>query len=477
MSLNTKRRATTQPPPPQSNDGVGERATGAVVAGHYKLLPWVTAKRARQLVIGGTGLVGAYDEEELANRDSYLEGLWQKAREHFSFFLRTGLTTDQILLHMAYWLYFIKGAIVDCAPYGFNMAPRPIPRPPRTFPTPRLSLTPGNTEASTYLLKMINFFAFQPLLHTCYSQKKRRPPYPAYAMVAAIIIGISKKIGSARELADWLKKNPVIARECGFTFNYRTLRVQTPAHSTISAFMHRVGPRNLETVSEPIVENLGEVCPDFGKEIAADATVIKAYSNYRRKPHSDPDARLGYARKENGRDKFVFGYKAHIMVDTTPTMTPNGEVQRDIPITVEVGPATSSEKTWYAKQFIKTWNQVDVRVIIADAGYFSGKNEGITMKYAVTPIIDIPKGRGKHTPRPIQPGSKEWNDYLKKQRGSIERVNSRLKGLFNVERDLYVRGREQVEVHMRLRIITMQLLALAAQTANFGSPRAIVQWR
>ncbi len=125
---------------------------------------------------------------------------------------------------------------------------------------------------------------------------------------------------SVYDLIRTLYDNPFIAKACGINSPW-----EIPSQPTFSRFFARLASQRFRTlvrnISRSLTRRLYETLPDFGKSVAIDSTDIKAWSNGAKKGKngkvSDPDA--GWVVKTNteGNKKFVWGYKAHTLCDTT----------------------------------------------------------------------------------------------------------------------------------------------------------------
>ena len=113
-----------------------------------------------------------------------------------------------------------------------------------------------------------------------------------------------------------LENNPYIAQACGII-----TPDDIPSKFAYSRFVHKLQTRRNVALVKDIMRTLTRRCyetfPDFGRSVAIDATALKAWSNGRKKRTSDPDAGWVIKADTAGKPKFTWGYKMHIMVDTT----------------------------------------------------------------------------------------------------------------------------------------------------------------
>ena len=120
---------------------------------------------------------------------------------------------------------------------------------------------------------------------------------------------------SSAALVRTLQNNPYIAQACGIA-NPKAI----PSKFAYSRFMRKLQVPNNVVLVKNIMRNLTcrcyETFPNFAKCVAIDATDLKAWSNGSKKRKTDPDTGWVIKADSNGKRKFVWGYKMHLMVDT-----------------------------------------------------------------------------------------------------------------------------------------------------------------
>ena len=186
-------------------------------------------------------------------------------------------------------------------------------------------------------------------------------------------------IGSVSDLKRKFEENAAYAAWCGF-------EGRLPSRSTLSRFRTRLAL--LRKLMMParrrmLLELMGWEL-SFGEELAIDCTFVPAWSNGRRKPHSDPDARFGHSTKNRGRMKteLDLGYKMHMVVCaligvplsviTTPADVPEAKMLRpQLELTRAMAPA------------------LRLRSISADKGYDSRANTEAVIAAGADPVMDI----------------------------------------------------------------------------------------
>jgi len=245
-----------------------------------------------------------------------------------------------------------------------------------------------------------------------------------------------------------LENNPYIAQACGIS-NSDAL----PSKFAYSRFLRKLEePRYavcVKKIMRALTRQCYEVFPDFGKSVAIDATDLKAWSNGSKTKKSDPDAGWVVKGDTNGKRKFVWGYKMHLMVDT----------RHELPIAVNITTGNTADirqATPLLSQARKTYSKFYPQYVICDAGYSSGQLR-ITIKrwWAAQAIIKAPRNHkkwfAKETP--------EWK-VIFNRRVAVERVFGRMKDHRRLNK-ITVRRLRKVTVHSLLPIIVTQAVALA----------------
>ena len=148
--------------------------------------------------------------------------------------------------------------------------------------------------------------------------------------VAMTFLGVPSFAALIRALED----NAALREVCGIkSFD------SIPSTFAYSRFLRKLQqPLNLiavKNIFRELVRRCYATFPDFGKDVAIDATDIRAWSNARHNPPTDPDA--GWVVKEDtqGKKKFVWGYKVHLLADAT----------HELPIAVNVSAGNVGDVT------------------------------------------------------------------------------------------------------------------------------------
>jgi transposase len=242
-----------------------------------------------------------------------------------------------------------------------------------------------------------------------------------------------------------LRNNPYVADACGVN------GAGIPSKFAYSRFMRRLQEKHNEVLIKNIMRKLTRKCyetlPNFGKDVAIDSTDIKAWSNGGKTRRSDPDAGWIVKGGTNGKRKFVWGYKLHLLVD----------VAAEIPIAANVtrgNLADVNQATPLLAQARLTYGAFHPEHVICDAGYNSGKLRKLVKKqYHAEPII-----KARKTDRWIVEETPEWQQIFD-HRTAVERCFSRMKTQKRLN-NITVRSRRKVSVHSLIPVIVTQAMAL-----------------
>ena len=202
-------------------------------------------------------------------------------------------------------------------------------------------------------------------------------------MWRAYLIKFCLKIRFNNDLLERLRGNPKLREVCGFGS-------EVPSESAFSRFISRLADHQplVHQCLVGLTNKLRKALPSLGKVVAIDSTLFPSYSNPNRRHVSDPDARWGLkhsARAKVGGEEFGWGYKMHLLSDTTHGLpldfiiTP--VIQGDSPMLPSVVQQAQQTYPWLRPQFL-----------LADKGYDSQANHAFLVKKGVTPVIHLRKG-------------------------------------------------------------------------------------
>jgi len=313
-------------------------------------------------------------------------------------------------------------------------------------------------ESSCVILSKLKLDDIEKVVNEAYHKDgPGRPPRKPMGIFKALLAKRLQQIPSERELCRRLWTDDNLRMLCDVEAE------QNPYHpSQLSRFKKRVGARRLQRIIGKLLMELLKGGVIKGETVVLDATFVKAYS--RRDPHensrglSDPEARVG----RNGRT-FELGYKLHIASDA----------KSELPLAVIAAPANRNEKKHASALFRKAMKAAGQRMktLVADSQYSSRKLREQLSAHNVKTAIPYPSNQGKEKKTLLRVDKYfrthgpacERQTYT--ERGAVERVNSRLKEQFCLERHR-VRGLERITIHALLCIIAMLLNALTALRLN-----------
>jgi len=302
-------------------------------------------------------------------------------------------------------------------------------------------------------------------------RRRGRPGYDPEILWRCFVTYYALGLESVCALLRLLRDNPFIAEACG-------VKDEMPSQPTLSRFGTKLSKRwaslEVKRVFRKLTLALYDTLPDFGKSVAIDSTDIKAWSNGSKKGKkrhvfdltgpghprhpgrvSDPDA--GWCVKTNteGNKKYVWGYKVHILADTT----------YELPIALDVSRGNFHDSRAAApllRQARVAHGTFHPRYVLADAAYSSDRlRQHVRRQYRAEPIIDPNAAHTRAVAR--TPKTAEWK-AIYNRRTAVERLNGRLKGFYKLN-DVRVRGRMKLAVHAMLSAIILLATAVAYPTA------------
>lgn len=266
-----------------------------------------------------------------------------------------------------------------------------------------------------------------------------------HCLVAKYVMGLSSTDALIREL----NNNPLVARVCGIDSPEAI-----PHKSTFSRFIARLSKYNttarLKDVSRSLVRDCYANLPGFGERVAIDSTTLKGWVNGGKPRPSDKEARWSVKKNTQGKQEFTLGWKLHLMVDC--------EYELPIAANVTPGNAHDGRRASHVLREARFGASGAFRpeYVMADKGYSSKElRDLIHRQYRAIPVIDIPSNQKKTLAIYAEQLTLPEYIALRKQRGAIERVNSRLKGQRSLNR-ITTRGLRKVTVHCYLALIAMQ---------------------
>ena len=213
-------------------------------------------------------------------------------------------------------------------------------------------------------------------------------------MIAKQVFGFAKMTDFHRELM----RNPTLVKMCGAPLS-KTPDKRIPSLHALYRFWHLLQKyeSDIQEIFYTVLLAVKQQLPDFGKYTAVDSTVVESAG----KPVTDRDkqkdrdgrreldAKWGkktynFADGRESKEIRFFGFKLHVMVDTT----------YDMPTSYYVTPANQSD-TAHLVPLVEQVRQHNPEVIedtvalMADRGYDSlDNNTTLWNNYGILPVID-----------------------------------------------------------------------------------------
>ena len=304
------------------------------------------------------------------------------------------------------------------------------------------------TSLSRQLEALFNVIPEEELLRALRGYYAGRLGYGYKVLWRTYVAMTILNLPSFASLIRTLENNPYLAQACGIISPDAI-----PSKFAYSRFIRKFQTANNVVLVKDIMRTLTRKCyevfPDFGKSVAIDATDLKAWSNGSKTHKSDPDAGWVIKADSNGKRKFVWGYKMHLMVDTT----------HEIPITANItkgNVADIRQATPLLSQARLINSKFHPDYVICDAGYSGDKlRRTIKRQWRTQPIIRAPKTHKKWLPEETP----EWQ-LIFNRRTAVERAFGRMKNHRRLN-NITVRRCRKVTVHSLIPVIVTQATALA----------------
>jgi hypothetical protein len=223
-------------------------------------------------------------------------------------------------------------------------------------------------------------------------RKGKRDDYPIRPVWNSIVAGIVYQHESIESLRRELLRNGELRQACGFDPALKERAV--PSKDAYSSMLKKLIKKQemIEGMFDGLIEELKKHLSDFGRHMAIDSKKISSYARPRKdsQDSSDPDADWGYktykGKRTDGslweRVSSWFGYKVHLLVDTTYELPVGYKVTKASRADIEeLMPMVKEAKQ---KHFAAT------ETLAADKAYDSGPhNEELYDEHGIKPVIDI----------------------------------------------------------------------------------------
>jgi len=225
---------------------------------------------------------------------------------------------------------------------------------------------------------------------------KGRDDYPVRAVWNSLLAAVVYQHPSVASLRRELLRNGELRQLCGFDPVKGASAV--PSESAYTRFLRNVFrcASEIEVMFDELLDRLGKVLPELGTHVAVDSKAIASAGKPTDKAADgrwDADGKWGvktyqYTRKDGSvweQVKRWFGYKLHLLVDTT----------YEIPLAFEVTRACASDTTrlvpmMKALKRRHEWLVERSEDLAGDKGYDSERNNReLYDEYGIKPIIGI----------------------------------------------------------------------------------------
>ena len=224
-----------------------------------------------------------------------------------------------------------------------------------------------------------------------------RNDYPIRAVWNSILAGVVLSHPHIESLRRELRRNAELREVCGFDI-FKGVSAVPPAW-VYSRFLHNLIARLslVDAMFDRLVDSVTALLPEFGKSLGVDSKGIESFGNPTKNPEvdgrRDTDAQWGKKEYKGERadgklyEKIVkwFGYKVHLLVDTT----------YELPVAYEVTGAGASDMAHLLPLLEKTKDRhpeliARCQELSGDKGYDSTEhNTKLPSEYNINPIIDI----------------------------------------------------------------------------------------
>jgi IS5 family transposase len=227
--------------------------------------------------------------------------------------------------------------------------------------------------------------------------------YPPSSIFMALLLMYLKSMESVLDLIRFLNSNPEWLVTLGLKRKIDgKLRYKVPDRSTFYKFANRLGPDKIVGIFSVMVVELMRMRVIKGGKVSLDCSIIRAWfydckhakspkhnnRKCRKHRHRDKDASWEW---DHTREKYVFGYKVHIAIDSLS----------GLPIMLTVTKAGFGENRtvrWFVKMLLKI--SIHVEKFLADGAYDAyGTRLLLIRKLKAIPFITLnPRNCKGNTP-------------------------------------------------------------------------------
>ncbi|MFQ5868140.1 MAG: transposase [bacterium] len=221
-------------------------------------------------------------------------------------------------------------------------------------------------------------------------RKGKRDDYPIIPMWNSVLAGVIYQHPSIESLRRELQRNGQLRQMCGFDplLGIKAVPSKDAYHRFLKGLLSMQD--EIDKIFHGLIEELRKLLADFGEHLAVDS---KSIATYARDNSSDPDADWGVKRYRGVRKdgslwekvKKWFGYKLHLIVDTT----------YELPIGYRVTRASASDGAELLPMIEESKDRHPELIerakdLSGDKGYDSwDNNQSLWDEFAIKPVIDI----------------------------------------------------------------------------------------
>jgi len=268
--------------------------------------------------------------------------------------------------------------------------------------------------------------------------KPGRPPVSPTGIFLSFIL-MFLRMESYRDYHAFLEKDQFWRRTLGFK--------QTPDIGSFTHFLQRIGTDTFEQLFQVVVQQLldeGFLNLHF---VAQDGSILEGNLD-------DKEAGWGWDHIE---EKFVYGYKIHVIVDTNT----------ELPITLSVTKANVHDSKEFQRLYSETKSyktRFPTRFFTADKAFDTCNVRMTLLKDNAQPIIKASKTH-------IEPQYPKWFLDKYKKRVAVERFFSRLKEYLNLKNQ-GIYGKKNLILYIYFICIGMLIIGFINQCFGY-SPRSV----
>jgi transposase len=299
----------------------------------------------------------------------------------------------------------------------------------------------GRRASLRKIINSLNLSEAEEVLRSRYKYipgKPGRPPISPTGIFLSFIL-MFLRMESYRDYNAFLEKNIFWRRTLGFK--------QTPDISSFTHFLQRIGNDTFEQLFQVVVQQLLDEGFLNLHTIAQDGSILEGNLD-------DHEAGWGW---DHIKEKYVFGYKIHTIVDTNT----------ELPITFNVTKANVHDSKEFQNLYLKIKfykTRFPTRFYIGDKAFDSTSIRKPLLKDEVTPVIKASK-------TPIEPQYPSWFLKKYKERVAVERFFSRLKEYLDLKK-LGIYGKKNLILYTYFICIGMLIIGYINQCLGY-SPRSI----